>query len=41
MQDHSGGDRFDWLRDNQGTTSGGTGPTVDHTLGTRAGRVYF
>ena len=41
MQDHSGGDKFDWLRDNQGTTSGGTGPSVDHTLGTRAGRFYF
>lgn len=30
----------DWTADNGGTTSGGTGPDVDHTLGTAAG-IYI
>ena len=36
-QEHGGADKFDWSRDNQGTSSVGTGPTVDHTLGTANG----
>ena len=27
-------DNFDWTRDAGGTSSGGTGPSKDHTLGT-------
>ncbi len=27
-------DTFDWTRDAGGTSSGGTGPSKDHTLGT-------
>lgn len=32
------GDNFDWTRDRGGTASWNTGPSVDHTLGTRQGR---
>ena len=39
-QDKSG-DQFDWMRDNQGTSSSGTGPRTDHTLGTAAGTVWL
>ena len=31
------GDKFDWRRDSGGTPSRGTGPTNDHTTGTRNG----
>lgn len=33
------GDDFDWLRNRGTTTSGRTGPSVDHTLGTRTGMI--
>ena len=32
-------DDFNWSRDNGGTPSGTTGPSVDHTLGTAAGEI--
>lgn len=32
-------DHFDWLRDNGGTPSVSTGPSVDHTKGTAAGEL--
>ena len=35
------GDQFDWTRDSGGTPSSGTGPSVDHTLGTAAGYYLF
>ena len=31
------GDEFDWRRDSGGTPSLGTGPSTDHTTGTRNG----
>lgn len=31
-------DKFDWTRDNGGTTSSNTGPAVDHTYGTNVGK---
>jgi MAM domain-containing protein meprin/A5/mu/flagellar hook capping protein FlgD/uncharacterized protein DUF4394/HYDIN/CFA65/VesB family protein/BACON domain-containing protein len=34
-------DDFDWTRDNFGTSSSGTGPTVDHTVGTSAGYYMY
>lgn len=34
-------DDRDWIADNFGTTSFGTGPSVDHTTGTAAGRYIF
>ncbi|XP_013397768.1 MAM and LDL-receptor class A domain-containing protein 1-like [Lingula anatina] len=33
------GDQFDWTQGNGGTSSSGTGPTIDHTLGTAAGGI--
>lgn len=30
-------DDFDWTRDNGGTTTRGTGPSADHTYGTKEG----
>ncbi len=36
-----GGDDFDWARDSGGTPSSGTGPSVDHTLGTAAGYYLY
>ncbi|MCA9459112.1 MAG: hypothetical protein KC550_01030 [Nanoarchaeota archaeon] len=39
---NTAGDQQDWTRDNGGTPSAGTGPSVDHTLGTGAGwYVYY
>ena len=35
------GDDFDWTVDEGGTVSSGTGPTVDHTLGTAAGNYVY
>lgn len=35
------GDDFDWLRDNGGTPSSTTGPSVDHTIGTKAGYYMY
>ncbi len=35
------GDDFDWTRDSGGTPSTGTGPSVDHTLGTSAGYYLY
>ena len=35
------GDDFDWLRAQGGTSSRFTGPTVDHTLGTRSGHYMY
>lgn len=35
------GDNFDWTRSRGGTSSWNTGPTTDHTLGTRAGRFRY
>ena len=35
------GDNFDWTRDSAGTPSTGTGPSVDHTLGTSLGSYLF
>ncbi|XP_072182118.1 MAM and LDL-receptor class A domain-containing protein 1-like [Diadema setosum] len=35
------GDDFDWLRASYTTSSGGTGPTFDHTLGTGFGYFVF
>ena len=35
------GDNFDWLRDNGGTPSATTGPSVDHTLGTKLGYYMY
>jgi hypothetical protein len=37
---NEGGDDFDWYVDAGGTGSAGTGPAVDHTLGTAAG-IYI
>ncbi|MCB9855564.1 MAG: hypothetical protein H6818_07725 [Phycisphaerales bacterium] len=37
----SANDNFDWTRDSAGTPSSGTGPSVDHTLGTSAGFYMF
>lgn len=34
-------DDLDWLVDVNGTSSGGTGPSVDHTLGTTAGKYVY
>ncbi len=34
-------DQQDWRIDNNGTVSGSTGPSVDHTLGTAAGQYLF
>lgn len=34
-------DDFDWLRNSGATPSSGTGPTVDHTLGTPAGSYLY
>ena len=34
-----GHDNFDWSRNAGSTTSSGTGPFADHTLGTRAGEL--
>ena len=31
------GDNFDWTRDSTGTPSLGTGPSTDHTTGTKNG----
>lgn len=31
-------DDFDWTRASGGTTSAGTGPSSDHTYGTKAGK---
>ena len=31
------GDDFNWLRHNGGTPSAGTGPSTDHTTGTKLG----
>lgn len=35
------GDQFDWKRDSGGTPSAGTGPSRDHTTGTRNGWFTF
>jgi hypothetical protein len=35
------GDGGDWTWDSGGTPSSGTGPSVDHTLGTAAGHYFF
>lgn len=36
------GDDGSWITDNGGTSSGSTGPAIDHTLGSSAGRyLYF
>lgn len=35
------GDEFDWRRDSGGTPSLGTGPSTDHTTGTRNGLFSF
>ena len=35
------GDELDWSPDRGGTPSGGTGPSVDHTLGTAAGTYLY
>ena len=35
------GDNFDWTRSRGATSSWRTGPTTDHTLGTRAGRLSY
>ncbi|XP_013393211.1 MAM and LDL-receptor class A domain-containing protein 1 [Lingula anatina] len=35
------GDQFDWTQGNGGTSSSGTGPTIDHTLGTAAGKYMY
>lgn len=32
-------DDFDWVKDNGGTTTRGTGPSVDHTYGTKDGNM--
>ncbi|XP_019631238.1 PREDICTED: MAM and LDL-receptor class A domain-containing protein 1-like [Branchiostoma belcheri] len=34
-------DDFDWARDSGGTRTGLTGPTVDHTTGTRSGHYMY
>lgn len=34
---NTAGDQFDWKRDSGGTPSLGTGPTTDHTTGTKNG----
>jgi hypothetical protein len=33
-----GDDDFDWIRSSGGTTTLGTGPTADHTVGTSQGK---
>ncbi|MCH8317375.1 MAG: PKD domain-containing protein, partial [Bacteroidetes bacterium] len=38
---NAGGDDIDWTVDAGGTPSAGTGPTVDHTLGTIAGKYLY
>lgn len=38
---NSAGDDFDWTRNTGSTRSGGTGPFADHTLGTRAGKIFI
>ena len=34
-------DNFDWTRMKGSTSTPGTGPQVDHTLGSRRGRILF
>lgn len=34
-------DNFDWSRRQQGTSTGHTGPTNDHTYGTSVGMLLF
>ncbi|XP_065183994.1 MAM and LDL-receptor class A domain-containing protein 1-like [Sycon ciliatum] len=41
VQSQSGDDDFDWSRGRSGTSSFGTGPSIDHTLGTPAGSYMF
>ena len=38
---NEGGDDFEWYVDAGGTPSSGTGPAVDHTLGTSVGKYMF
>ncbi|MFQ5584048.1 MAG: choice-of-anchor D domain-containing protein, partial [Calditrichia bacterium] len=38
---NAGDDDFNWDADNNGTLTGGTGPNVDHTLGTSSGMYMY
>ena len=38
---NEGGDDFDWYVNSGGTVSSGTGPLVDHTTGTAAGKYMY
>lgn len=40
-QDHSGKDNFDWKRASGATASYQTGPSFDHTYGTKQGKLCF
>ena len=41
QQDHSGADNFDWKRASGATPSVQTGPSFDHTYGTKQGKHSF
>ena len=38
--DQSPDDDFDWIIGSGGTPSYGTGPSMDHTLGTDSGKIF-
>ena len=39
MNSNDGTDNFDWMRQQGGTLSDNTGPSIDHTLGSAYGKI--